>query len=159
MNDAREIAGWFIEKGLGDNNPLSIMSLLKLAYIGHGWYMALNKGNPLFHNKIEAWPYGPVVVDIYNCFRRKGLTPQAPDPDFPPVTDGEAIGFLEQIYDIYGGMHPWTLSNLTHVSGGPWETAIKWGGKFSEIPNELIMAHYVNKWKAWHDKQQSSSAR
>lgn len=120
------------------------MSLLKLAYIAHGWNLEMRKV-PLFSNKIEAWRYGPVIRDVYNAFRPQGINPTKSDASFAALTDEADVGFLEQIYQIYGGMSPFRLSELTHEAGGPWETASKLGGSYAEIPNDLILGHYVQK--------------
>ncbi|MEY4500467.1 MAG: hypothetical protein RIS52_357, partial [Pseudomonadota bacterium] len=50
--DARQIANWFIERAAKDGRALSIMSLLKLAYITHGWNLE-TRNAPLFNNRIE----------------------------------------------------------------------------------------------------------
>jgi uncharacterized phage-associated protein len=142
--DAREIVNWFIQRAKSDGRDLSIMSLLKLAYIAHGWNLEM-RDIPLFKNRIEAWQYGPVVPDVYNTFRPQGVTPQEPDARFTStITDADKF-FLEEIYGIYGNMTPFRLSELTHESGGPWETATKWGGWYAEIPDDLIKSHYVSK--------------
>jgi uncharacterized phage-associated protein len=142
--DARQIANWFIQRAAREGGTLSIMSLLKLAYIAHGWRLEM-QNQPLFPNKIEAWQRGPVVPDIYNTFRPQGVVPTAVDPRYPPPADAADDQFLEQIYQIYGHMSPFRLSELTHMPGGPWETARKWGGWYAEIPNDLIRSHYINK--------------
>ena len=142
--DARQITNWFIQRATSDGRVFSIMSLLKLAYISHGWYLEM-KNEPLFRNKIEAWQYGPVIPDVYKAFRPQGVDPLQVVPAYGTVTDTDDLGFLEQIYNIYGQMSSFRLSELTHQSGGPWETARKWGGWYAEIPDELIKSHYVGK--------------
>lgn len=142
--DARQIANWFIERAARDGRVLSIMSLLKLAYISHGWHLEM-QGKPLFLNRIEAWQHGPVIPDVYRTLRTQGVAQSQIASGFPPPTDPSDTDFLEQIYKIYGHMSPFKLSELTHVSGGPWETARKWGGWYAEIPNDLIQSHYVAK--------------
>ena len=141
--DARQIAGWFIERAASDGQTLSIMSLLKLAYIANGWHLEIYNC-PLFHNRIEAWRYGPVIPDLYHAFRPQGIRPAKPLDDHPPV-QGETDEFLEQVYGIYGGMSPFRLSALTHVKDGPWDFVTSNGGTYSQIPDHLIKQHYVNK--------------
>lgn len=148
--DARQIANWFIDRAAEEGRALSIMSLLKLAYISHGWHLEMT-GRPLFDNRIEAWRYGPVIPAVYNAFRPQGVSPTKQDASVGPV-DANAADFLEQIYKIYGSMSAFRLSELTHVAGGPWDTATKWGGNYAQIPDELILAHYVQK------RQQANSA-
>lgn len=142
--DARQVANWFIERAASEGRALSIMSLLKLVYIAHGWYLEMYD-QPLISDKVEAWKYGPVIPIVYNEFRPQGLMSRKRSPNFPPIDDPDDTAFLEQIFNIYGGMSSFRLSEITHTPGGPWETATKWGGWYAEIPNELIKAHYVNK--------------
>ncbi|MFG6620625.1 Panacea domain-containing protein [Sulfitobacter sp. 1A05707] len=144
MYDARQIANWFIQRSSQDGRSLSIMSLLKLVYIAHGWNLEI-RNTPLFENKIEAWQYGPVIRDVYNAFRPQGVNISKTDPSFPQDVDVNYSNFLEEIYEIYGHLSPFKLSEITHEAGGPWETATKWGGWFAEIPNDLIKSHYVSK--------------
>jgi uncharacterized phage-associated protein len=142
--DARQIANWFLERATEDGRSLSIMSLLKLTYIAHGWNLEI-RNTPLFGNKIEAWRYGPVIPDVYNAFRSQGINPSSSVEAFPPPTELIDVNFLEQIYKIYGQLPAFRLSELTHEPGGPWETATKLGGSYAEIPNDMILGHYVQK--------------
>ncbi|MFK4794236.1 Panacea domain-containing protein [Sphingobium sp. ZW T5_29] len=151
--DARQIANWFIKRAANDGRVLSIMSLLKLAYIAHGWHLEMRGGKPLFDNRIEAWQYGPVIPDVYNEFRPQGVSASDISPAYQAPLDASTEDLLEQIYKIYGRMSPFQLSELTHVAGGPWETARKWGGWYAEIPDEVILSHYVAK------RQQSANSQ
>jgi uncharacterized phage-associated protein len=147
LYDARSIANWFIERAQKDGRVLSIMSILKLAYIAHGWRLEMVDA-PLFNNKIEAWQHGPVIPDVYSTFRPQGVAPLAIASDYAMPEDPNDVGFLEQIYAIYGHLSPFRLSELTHVAGGPWETARKWGGWYADIPDDLIKSHYITKRRA-----------
>ena len=146
--DARQISNWFIERAVSDGRALSIMSLLKLVYIAHGWNLEM-KNQPLINNRIEAWQYGPVIPDVYKSFRPQGVAVKSTDASFPSnAITKEDKDFLEQIYNIYGKMSPFRLSELTHEPGGPWEIATSWGGNYAPIPDELIRSHYVSKRQA-----------
>ena len=142
--DARSIANWFIQRAAKDGRSLSIMSILKLVYIAHGWRLEM-KGEPLFPNRIEAWRYGPVIPDVYYEFRRQGINPRELASNYPLPHDPADVKFLEQIYDIYGHMSPMRLSDLTHVVGGPWHSATESYGNYAPISDELIQAHYIVK--------------
>ena len=141
MYDARQIANWFIRRAAQDERVLSIMSLLKLIYISHGWHLESQK-SPLFSNRIEAWQYGPVIPDVYRDFRKQGISVASPlnIPEAELEESDEKL--LEEIYEIYGKMPPFRLSHLTHVPGGPWDIMVKTGGHFTEIPDDLIKQHY-----------------
>ena len=144
-----------VTKAAGD--PLSIMSLLKLSYISHGWYLALCDA-PLFSDRIEAWRHGPVIPKMYKDFRRQGIRPSKFVKCRSADVDEQQIDFLEQIYDIYGALPPFHLSALTHVAGGPWDITYRMGGLFAEIPNDLIKMHYLAKQNSsgCEDENQSS---
>lgn len=143
--DARQIANWFIERAQRDGRSLSIMSLLKLIYIAHGWHLELRDA-PLFTNRIEAWQYGPVIPEVYKDFRRQGIDIRKTLKTAPAGSLAqEDVDLLEQIYTIYGKLPPFQLSELTHLPGGPWDIATKAGGSYAHIPDELIRQHYIEK--------------
>jgi uncharacterized phage-associated protein len=141
--DARQVANWFVARAQREGRPLSIMSLLKLTYIAHGWHLETQNA-PLFGNRIEAWQYGPVIPDVYSDFRRQGVAVTGtvntvPQCQFDPIDER----LLDQVWSIYGKLPAFRLSDLTHVAGGPWDVASKMGGHYARIPDELIHGHYV----------------
>jgi uncharacterized phage-associated protein len=145
MYDARQIANWFVGRFDKDEKTASIMTLLKLVYIAHGWFLE-TRLRPMFPNQIQAWKHGPVIPDIYREFRSQGINikeqvPRHGDREIEAVDEG----LLEEIYNIYGGLDPFVLSDLTHIPGGPWDIATKRGGNYAEITNDLILAHFQEK--------------
>lgn len=144
MYDARQIANWFVRRAKQDGRVLSIMSILKLAYIAHGWYLEMRK-SPLFQNRIEAWQRGPVIPDVYSTFRRQGVHVTEPVADFDTELPEYDKDFLEQIYSIYGTLDPFTLSDMTHEPGGPWDIASKRGGNYALMFDDDIRRHYEAK--------------
>ncbi len=143
--DACQIADWFINHAQKKGKPLSIMALLKLTYIAHGWHLEMRNA-PLFHNKIEAWQYGPVIPDVYNEFRDQGISIQRPAKrDQPFQLEAEDENLLDQVYNIYAELPPFQLSHLTHIPGGPWDIAGQAGGWYALIPDDLIKQHYAQK--------------
>ena len=142
--DARSISNWFIRRARADGRELSIMSLLKLTYIAHGWHLEIRK-RPLFSNKIQAWQFGPVIPDVYNTLRPQGVTVLSEASGFDdPISEADEI-LLGQIWDIYGSMSAYQLSDITHEKGGPWEIATESGGNYAPIPDDLIKNHYEMK--------------
>ncbi|WP_332716659.1 Panacea domain-containing protein [Pelagibacterium mangrovi] len=117
------------------------MKLLKLIYISHGWYMEMASA-PLIRNKIEAWKYGPVIPDVYSAFRGQGIDVAQQLPGFSPNVDGYTENILEQIYSSYGNLSAMKLSEITHVPGGPWDSASSRWGYFAPITNDIIVDHY-----------------
>ena len=155
--DAVQIADWFIERGRRDGNRLTVGALLKLAYIAHGWHLAMFDWRPLFNNRIEAWPNEPVVVDIYTAFREQW---EAPEPSRPRSKEemAEISDFLEQVYAIYGDMSSGRLSSLTRVRGGPWDRVARWGYRFAEIHDHLIAMHYTEKMRRSENERYANTA-
>lgn len=145
--DARQIANWLVNRTKEDGRRISVMSLLKLIYIAHGWNLALHD-TALIYNRIEAWKYGPVIPDVYNAFRPQGVYPDKDVDGYPPELDHMSEDLMGQIYKIYGCMNSYQLSSLTHVRGGPWETATRLGGHYALIPDDLIKSHYKEKLKS-----------
>lgn len=131
MHDARAIANFFLDRAEQRGGALSIMTLLKVLYFSHAWYMA-KTGKPLIAQPFEAWRHGPVNRVVYDQFKdygNKSLDKRA--VSFDPVTmeyvatsydfDPETTEFLANIFDYYSRFHPFQLSHLTHEKGGPWD--------------------------------------
>lgn len=152
MENAISIANYFIKKSQEDNKELTLMKLVKLTYISHGWYLAL-KNKELLGEPIQAWQYGPVVPSVYHTFKDYGSS-QITKPvleKFYTVSDKETKNFLDEVWDVYGRFTGIQLSSLTHEEGTPWY--IVWnkmdGKKHTSaiIPNTIIKEHYVEKIK------------
>lgn len=145
MYDARHIANWFILRAQRDGRKLSIMQLLKLTFIAHGWHLEMRK-RPLLSNMIEAWRHGPVIPAVYHTFRGQGIHAERIADGYDPaeIIDYDAQ-LLESIYSLYGHLSAFTLSDMTHEPGGPWDLATKRFGYFAPITDDLIQAHYEAK--------------
>lgn len=142
--DAKQIANWFVARAASENRALSIMTLLKLTYIAHGWHLEMRNA-PLIRNRIEAWQYGPVIPDVYNAFRPQGINISSKVTVPEEEISEQDITLLNEIYDIYGNMSAFRLSEITHEVGGPWDLATKMGGYFAPILNDFIKSHYEKK--------------
>jgi len=153
MYDARQIAAWFVNRAKQDGRTLTIMQLLKLVYIAHGWYLETSGGAPLIRNKIEAWKFGPVIPDVYNAYRPQGINVRSVVGDFSVEIGEHAASILEYTYNTYGRMSAQHISDLTHEAGGPWELATRTRGYFAPITDDLILPHYRAK------RQQATSRR
>lgn len=142
--DARQVANWFIMRARQDERVLTIMSILKLTYIAHGMHL-VKKGKPLFRNEIQAWRYGPVIVDVYRASREQGMKITELLPGKSSIEDSSVVQLLEEVWNKYSNRTSSELSKLTHVPGGPWDLARKIGGWNAPIPNDLILQHYLAK--------------
>jgi uncharacterized phage-associated protein len=68
MYRATDIAKWFTQKGIEENNPLTPMKVLKLTYIAQGIHLAFFN-EALFSESCQAWRYGPVVSSVTRLLR------------------------------------------------------------------------------------------
>ena len=152
MNDARAVANFFIDRAGAKKIDLTIMTLLKILYFAHAWYLAKNK-EPLIAQPFEAWRHGPVnrvVYDQYKGIGSKFIFDKA--KSFDPISmefvattyqfDLNTQRLLEDIFDYYSQFHAFKLSDLTHEKGGPWDTVWKEAQDRAVpgmvIPNDLI---------------------
>ncbi len=158
----KEVANYFLNIADVDGVPVSPMKLQKLLYYAHGWCLALTAA-PLFDAPIEAWPYGPVVREIYGQFRQYGNAPitsrarlvniidnsfNFETPELPDGPDHEFTrDFLRKIWDVYGDFTAVQLSNMTHILGGPWAVTVAQNGGNTDgkviISNELIRQYFA----------------
>jgi uncharacterized phage-associated protein len=127
MYSSIAIAEYFLHKAQQDKIPVSNMKLQKLVYIAHGLYLASNDGNPLLEDRVEAWPYGPVIKPLYDEFKMYGNETIPYDPGSngkePPFTP-EAKDILDLTWDTFKTYEATQLSNWTHNEDSPWTSAI-----------------------------------
>lgn len=146
------IANYFLEKAAKDGKKLTIMQLVKFVYFAHGWYMAFHD-KPLIKEKVQAWKFGPVIPEVYNCFN---LLTNGSNQVLRFAGDGkgkvlkedltkEEINVLDQVYDVYSKYSPFRLSDITHEPGTPWSNTTANGGHWTVIPNNEIKSFYVDK--------------
>lgn len=146
--------------------PLDQMKLQKLLYFAHAWHLAyFNK--PLFEDDFEAWPWGPVVREVYaqtNGYGRGPITGRlwefgkTADGRFDFVTpEGVPDGlkaFIGSVWVTHKRFSGVQLSNATHAAGEPWTIIKDRLGTDSKpkIPNELIASVYREKLERARDR-------
>ena len=155
--DSRRIANYFIrlvksKLGLGP----SITQVIKLVYMAHGWTLAL-RGVPLINEEAEAWSYGPVLPAVYYAFRRFGTDNLDPIAVYGEEIDDDTKAMLDRIYEMYGHLSPKDFSRLTHIKGGPWHQCYRGNDKYSPIPDNVIEAHYRDKWRRAQERAHEPS--
>jgi uncharacterized phage-associated protein len=134
------------------------MALIKLVYFAHGWYLAL-KGTPLLNEQVEAWKYGPVIPSLYHEFKEFGnqpITRLAHDDvvfrenghliigtTTPQLEDEDARKVVGRVWEVYKPLTAVQLSNLTHLSGSPWDVTPNKEIKGTDIPNDVIKEYFA----------------
>ena len=143
--DSRQIANNLIKISNKRGAPMSIMRVLKLAYMTHGWALAVFDA-PLVNDYVQAWRYGPVIPSIYYSFRPYGVYDLTPIPLVEESDiDDETDALIDIVYALYEHLSANQLSALTHIKGGPWHTKYEHGKRGIIIPNEMIAEHFRDK--------------
>ena len=153
MHNPLAITNYFIELG---KEKLTLMQLLKLSYIAHGFSLAISD-KELSKELVQAWKFGPVFPSVYHEFKYQGSGPikeyaekLGPDKKTLVPIQGEFSDTenrtMQLVYDVYGNLNGWQLSALTHKEGTPWYQV--WhneeGSKYDGVPikNQLIKDHF-----------------
>lgn len=154
MKDSISIANYFIDKSVSENGDLTLLKLVKLVYIAHGFLLTTLKQsflNPKY-DRVEAWRFGPVIPNVYHTFKynagnvikEKGIICEdAKSLRFvcPKVLDEEKP-VLDFVWKRYGGMKPSTLVDLLHKEGTPWRLHYK-PNENVEIPDFDTHVYYT----------------
>lgn len=136
---AKDIAHYVVDKCTREQEPVSNLQLQKILYFLQVAYYKETE-MLLFDEEFEAWPYGPVIRDVYREYfvhggmaiekRYEGLENLFPLPVQRFVDEG--ITSLRRKY-------PWDLVKIAHADGSPWSTVWKNGDGFKKtIPNRLL---------------------
>lgn len=156
--DARAIANFVLDLADSEGVELTQISLLKILYFAHGWYLA-TKGRPLVSQPIEAWKYGPVIKVVRDAFKEYESKPIRSRAErlilqtgeyrvVPSSLNTDDAKFVENVYKQYKQFNAWELSDITHESGSPWDQV--WNPKRTSarlglrIRNDEIRAHFLN---------------
>lgn len=159
--DVRAVANYFLDRADEAGRELEHMALQKLVYIAHGWHLAIT-GEPLIYERAEAWPYGPVIPELYYELMQYGRRPirkrlsvvdldtfervpaSVDAADAPPTPQTAEI--LDRVWANYGQLDANQLSALAHDPGTPWDAIAKQHGTDKPrgivIPNDLLSEYY-----------------
>jgi uncharacterized phage-associated protein len=154
--DARAVANFLLDHARGRGLSLTQLSLLKLIYFAHGWYLSRFR-RPLVENEFEAWEHGPVVRIVRDCFKEfkdRPITKRAEKIDIftgeiqtvrPAIREADA-DFIRSVFDRYHVYSAGQLSEMTHEHGSPWDRI--WNGHGLvvrvglRIKNDEIKSHF-----------------
>lgn len=90
------------------NSTIDEMKLHKLLYFAQRESLIMFR-EPMFNADFEAWKYGPVLVAIRDCYKKKLFIEELNEQElakFEPVFD--------EVFTRYAGRSSWSLSNLSH---------------------------------------------
>ena len=150
--DSRVVANYMLKRAVASGRTLTVMHLLKLVYVAHGWWMGLT-GRPLIRDQVEAWRLGPVIPRVYDEFRPGTLEipclimHSSGKPYYANDFTASEREIMDMVYDMYSPLSAHALSDLTHEEGAPWDQ-VKDKGDFAVIPNKIIGDYYRDQIKA-----------
>jgi len=120
MANVKDVAKYFIHLADETDDGISNLKLQKLIYYAQGFHLALNDGNPLFSEDIEAWAHGPVVPEIYHEYKTYGREAiNIVEKGKGDRLTGAEIDHLEEVFEVFGQFSAWKLRNMTHEET-PW---------------------------------------
>lgn len=138
---ASDIAKYVLYKCISDKLPISNLQLQKILYYIQRYFLQ-NMKRALFKEEIEAWPFGPVVRDVYYQYCGYGAL-QIKDVEKPNIilTDSEKRA-IDNIIAEKRSVTPWELVEDTHQQGHAWDMVYKDGLGYKDvIPKEVIVAN------------------
>lgn len=150
------VSNGFLELGFRDSVPIDPMKVQKLSFFAHGYYLA-SQGQPLIHGQFQAWPFGPVNPSIYEAFKDYRSNPITDYgriydyaqggyvPAVAPENDPHFVSVRDFVWRQYGSLPSTQLSDMTHRSGGAWDTTWRSSGssRSSPINDALIQAEFA----------------
>lgn len=139
---AFDIANYFLFKARADEELISNLKLQKLVYYAQGLHLA-EEGAPLFDEIIAAWTYGPVVLQLYDKYKKyKALGIPADKLFDPNCIDSDTKEFLDEVYTVFGQFSALRLKDLTH-SDKCWKDAQPTNGLITHKAMRETLKKYI----------------
>ena len=95
--------------------------LHKLTYFCQGWSLALTN-EPLFANRIEAWPHGPVVVHLFAMHKGYSIKLEQVEKFARNALTEKQIEIIDAVLEMYASKSNDCLFSEICASP-PWQTA------------------------------------
>lgn len=124
MASVYDVADFFIDVcNNSTDDQITNLKLNKLMYYAQGCHLA-RTGKPLFDDRIEAWPLGPVTPTIYQKYKVCGRNPiQSIDEKYSSsVFSPEELDTLTDVMREFGKYTGSELVNMTHKAETPWSS-------------------------------------
>ena len=129
MYPVLELAKYIVSKCIKDRCQISNLQLQKILYYIQREFLQMF-GNPAFPESIEAWPFGPVVPEVYYYFcgsgaMRIGLCDE-PTEEIQSMPE-EYRRIIDSIVESKRNLNPWDMVSETHKMGGAWDSVYRGG--------------------------------
>ncbi|MGD6873000.1 Panacea domain-containing protein [Sutcliffiella horikoshii] len=135
------------------------LKLQKLLYLFYCEYIKKYKDRP-FKEDFYAWPYGPVIKEVYEKYKIYGREILEQEDDNIQIDKEKSfilsvssrftktpmhhkvVDVLKEVIEEYGELDAFTLVEITHMENGPWDKIFNEGaGKDRVIPADIIKEH------------------
>ena len=135
MDVARYIVNYYTEQ----NKPVSNKKKKKMLY--YIWIEYHRRTNEyLFEDNIYAWPFGPVVPDVYYEYCSYAGSPIAKNYDLKNIFGEDDSIELNNIIEQFIDTSPNDLVNRSHQPNMPWDRIYQNGAGYRDvIPFDLII--------------------
>lgn len=163
---AATVANYFIDKAAESGTGLTMLQLIKLVYIAHGWSLAALDRGVIGDEQIQAWRHGPVIPSLYHEFKRFGrsiitrkatdfifsnendqqdlFTVNSTEPSVDP-SDSDLVFILDYVWAVYKQYSAGDLVSMTHQPGSPWSQCYSNDQQNRIIDDETIKHYYKDK--------------
>jgi uncharacterized phage-associated protein len=130
-----QVAEYFIWLANETGSFISNLKLQKLVYYAQAWYLALHH-EPLFNEDFQAWIHGPVIPELYNCYKKFGWRPIQVETN--PNLPEHLSDFLSEVAEEYFACDAYELEQMTHLEA-PWNRAR------GNLPSDEPSTHIIQK--------------
>lgn len=131
-----QVANAFILRH-GSDIDITNLVLNKLVYFAQVESLRAT-GKPLFEDKIEAWPYGPVERNVYFTFQKYGRN-RILKSEGETAKDEQALSVVDGTAKKYGFLTAFDLVGFSHRKNSAWKNVYR-EGENVEITNDAILA-------------------
>lgn len=141
---AERLAAYITEKCEHDGEPVSNLHLHKIMYLMQLVFIRNsvsdhNACRLLFADEFEAWPYGPILPDVFEKYDRFGgrVITGTPMPTSLGIPESDQA-FIDDGIVTLRRKYPFTFAKLTQFPGSAWDIAYHRQLK-ARIPNDDVI--------------------
>ena len=139
---AVDLAKYVVQKCTTEKRPVSNLQLQKIMYFLQAVYCKWSNGDLLFEDSFEAWPYGPVLPEVYRLYSANGsgVICKSYGVKNPFCGNEGTMRFVDDGIMFLRRKSPWDLVRISHAPGSPWSRVWCNGAGYKcRIPNDYIV--------------------
>lgn len=125
MYDVQDVAEYVITYSEDKDCGISNLKLQKILYLIQAYFLIQTK-KPCFSEDIEAWDFGPVILEVYRRYKRFGSTDiriRYPNlEDTQKIFEKEDRKRIDAVIDKFADFSATDLTILTQ-NQAPWKEA------------------------------------